>query len=596
MQKPLIVVSYKSEGSEDAALRKLAGWMGVETKTIALADDSDPVAQINSGTFAPHRIALSADTLAELDRSLPDSAAFRRFLETSCESVLVFGCASKPEHEESIRRLTEGRIPHIESATRSVTGATIGFPSANRAISQQFAGLDFIEQNEAIHSVFASDDSGGIMLADGKPVFLSISHGACSIFLLAGIHVPDIDQPASREKGREKSYASLIPFLLFLRSAFGQSCWHGTRKTARLIIDDPLLNDSYGWLEYSRLFASMRKQRFGATIAFIPWNHRRTSKRWTKRTLAENHNFSICIHGCDHTNREFSSGDSLLLEQKAGLSLTRLAQHEQRTRMPFEKVMVFPQGHFSKAGIRALARSHYLAAVNTTCFPTDSEPDELRIRDFLRPAVTRFEGFPIFERHYPKRLIDFAFDLFLGKPAFIVEHHPYFEDGGAALEKFVQELYKIEPNLSWPALTSQIERSCLLRRCNDTEFDVKFFTHIFVLENEQSTKARFHLEKENVTDVQAVFVDGEQAQFALDGTTLKLELELKPSQSRKIEIVDEPKQPVARRNFGLSYNVRVLLRRELSEFRDNALSKHPGILQAAKRIAKSLRVTGERKN
>ena len=77
---------------------------------------------------------------------------------------------------------------------------------------------------------------------------------------------------------------------------------------------------------------------------------------------------------------------------------------------------------------------------------------------------------------------------------------------------------------------------------------------------------------------------------------MKLELELKPSQSRKIEIVDEPKQPVARRNFGLSYNVRVLLRRELSEFRDNALSKHPGILQAAKRIAKSLRVTGDRKN
>jgi hypothetical protein len=125
---------------------------------------------------------------------------------------------------------------------------------------------------------------------------------------------------------------------------------------------------------------------------------------------------------------------------------------------------------------------------------------------------------------------------------------------------------------------------------------VKFFTRIFVLENEQSTKARFHLEKENVTDVQAVFVDGEQAQFALDGTTLKLELELEPGQSRKIEVVDEPKQPVARRNFGLSYNVRVLLRRELSEFRDNSLSKHPGILQAAKRIAKSLRVTGDRKN
>lgn len=498
MHKPLTIVSYKSEDSQEAALRKLAEWMGVETKMTTLTDGSDPIAQINAAAPAQHRLVLSADTFAALDRKLPNSAAFRQFIEKSCESVLVFGFASKPEHEEFVQSLTDGRVQRILPTARNATGATIDFPSAYRPLSQQFAGLEFVEQNEVVHSVFESDESDAIMLSDGKPVFLTMNCGACSIFLLSGIHVPDIDQPALREKGREKSYAALIPFLLFFRVVFGESCWHGTKKTARLIIDDPLLNDSYGWLEYSRLFASMQKQRFGSTIAFIPWNHRRTSKRWTNRTLAGEHNFSICIHGCDHTNREFISRDPALLEQKAGLSLARLAQHEQRTQMPFEKVMVFPQGHFSKTAIRALNRNHYLAAVNTTCFPTDSAPDELCIKDFLRPAVTRFEGFPIFERHYPKRLIDFAFDLFLGKPTFIVEHHPYFEDGGVALEKFVQDLYKIEPDLSWPSLTSQLEKSCLLRQRNDTEFDVKFFTRIFILENEQSAKSRFHLEKDNV--------------------------------------------------------------------------------------------------
>lgn len=596
MQKPLVIVSHKSEGPQEAALRKLAEWMGVETKSIVIADNSNPIAPIDDAASAKPCLALSADTLVALNRGLPAPTSFEQFLEKSCAAALVFGCASKPEHQESIRRLTEGRIQHIAPAARNATGAAIEFPAESRAISQQFAGLDFVEQNEAVHSVFESVEPGAVMLSDGKPVFLLMNRGECSIFLLAGIQVPDIDKPALREKGREKSYAALIPFLLFLRSTFEESCWHGTRKTARLIIDDPLLNDSYGWLEYPRLFASMQKQRFGFTIAFIPWNHRRTSKRWTTRTLAERHNFSICIHGCDHTNREFTSSDAALLEQKAGLSLTRLTQHEQRTQMSFEKVMVFPQGHFSKAGIRALERNHYLAAINTTCFPTDSAPDELRIKEFLRPAVTRFDGFPIFQRHYPNRLIDFAFDLFMGKPAFIVEHHPYFEDGGAALERLVQELYKMEPNLSWPSLTSQIERGCLLRQRNDAEFDVKFFTRVFIVENEQPTKARFYLEKDNLTDVRAMLVDGEPAPFALNEGALKLELELEPGQSRKIEIIDHPRQLSKIRNFGFSYNARVFLRRGLSEFRDNTLSKHPGILKSAKRIAKRLRVTGDRKN
>jgi hypothetical protein len=64
-----------------------------------------------------------------------------------------------------------------------------------------------------------------------------------------------------------------------------------------------------------------------------------------------------------------------------------------------------------------LRASDYLAAVNTSCFPEDCAPDDLRLGDLLRPAITRFHGFPIFQRHYPKRGIDSACDLFLGKPA-----------------------------------------------------------------------------------------------------------------------------------------------------------------------------------
>ena len=90
--------------------------------------------------------------------------------------------------------------------------------------------------------------------------------------------------------------------------------------------------------------------------------------------------------------------------------------------------------------------------MNTTCFPTNGGLDDLKVGDFLRPAVTRYNGFPIFQRRYPRRLFDFAFDLFLGKPALVVEHHDYFSNGCGKLEEFVAELYKLEPALSWPTL------------------------------------------------------------------------------------------------------------------------------------------------
>ena len=79
-----------------------------------------------------------------------------------------------------------------------------------------------------------------------------------------------------------------------------------------------------------------------------------------------------------------------------------------------------------------------------------------KIADFLRPAITRYNGFPIFQRRYPRRLFDSAFDLFLGKPALVVEHHEYFRKGCGAMEEFVAGLYELEPALSWPTFDHSI--------------------------------------------------------------------------------------------------------------------------------------------
>src|SRR6185436_17611319 len=112
--------------------------------------------------------------------------------------------------------------------------------------------------------------------------------------------------------------------------------------------------------------------------------------------------------------------------------------------VPFDEVMVFPQGIFSTAAMAALRASGYLAAVNSTPEPIDTE-GTLQLRDVIDVAVTRFSGFPLFTRRYPSQLAELAFDLFLGKPAFIVEHAGYFRDGYESLIEMLDGLHRIEP-------------------------------------------------------------------------------------------------------------------------------------------------------
>jgi hypothetical protein len=225
---------------------------------------------------------------------------------------------------------------------------------------------------------------------------------------------------------------------------------------------------------------------------------------------------------------------------------------------------------------------------------TEDDLTDLTVGDYLMPAVTRYNGFPIFQRRYPRCLFDFAFDIFLGKPAFIVEHHEYFRDGCKAIEEFVAELHQLEPTLSWPSLTTQLTRSCLRRSLPDGSAEVQFFTRNFELVNRGHGPQRFLLRKHepDSTAVQQVVVDGLGVPFYFEGHLLTLEVEAADNQVRYVEIIGS-EQPRQVGGFGFVHNTGTLLRRGLSEFRDNTLARHDGTLRVAKGIARALKVTGD---
>jgi hypothetical protein len=438
------------------------------------------------------------------------------------------------------------------------------------------------------------------MVADERPTLLRLERGACEVFLLALGRLPSINAPLSPTGGIEDWYDQIIPLLIVLRHCFEGMCWRGVGRGARLIIDDPLLQPTYGFLDFRALRRSMQSAGYGTSMAFIPWNHWRTSKAKAWEVFGGNPNLTICVHGCDHTNREFDALDPGALQWLADTALHRMERHESRTGLAFEPIMVFPQGRFSTRAMLALRRSGYLAAINTTCFPTNAGAEPLVVADFLRPAVTKFHGFPLFQRRYPRRLIDFAFDVFVGRPVFIVQHHQDFSRGYGQLEAFVDGLHKIEPNLQWGALSRELVRSCMVRKASEGTIEVRFFTRRFRLEGtglEADASGRVELafskEEPDASTISTVVVDGKSVPFTRENNHLTFKYQADAGRPIEVEVVDRPRPADATvSRLSVSRTVGVPVRRALSEFRDGTLAKYPRLLAAATGLAKRMGATG----
>ena len=133
-----------------------------------------------------------------------------------------------------------------------------------------------------------------------------------------------------------------------------------------------------------------------------------SAQRLAKLMRERSDRFTVCVHGCDHTEAEFASMDVRELNTRIHLASQRMKAHERRTGVPYAEVMVFPQGEFSSVSLGVLKGHNYLAAVNTSIIPQDfPHAHGLTIAELLAPAISRYSSFPLFMRRYPHNLADF---------------------------------------------------------------------------------------------------------------------------------------------------------------------------------------------
>jgi len=433
-----------------------------------------------------------------------------------------------------------------------------------------------------------------IMTLEKSPSFVRIRARNASIFVWSSLRIFNVSRPLAAEKEFEDAADEYIPAIIFLRFAFDEQCWHNPNLGAGIVIDDPLLRKKYGFITFPQLLESARRHQYHVTLAFIPWNHWRSRAKELKLFRDHSDCFSICLHGCDHTNNEYGLTDYDVLLRKNFVARERMERHGHRTALRSEPLMVCPQERYSLEAMRAFSDSRqFFGLVCTACMPRNLASPQISAADLLLPAQDSFFGFPVFKRHYWNGMETFAMSLFLGKPAILVEHHEFFRNGSAGAEEFVRRLAEMRPGLKWTSLLQTVTSTHARRHVSEGRWEVRFFTDTFHFKHSLEEPIHYRLLRRipEAAVIERVRVGGTDVPFLRENDFLNFEVHALHPQIVSVEVKIAPVTPTKAYSSGLKYQVSVGLRRGLSELRDNIAARNRFALGATRLLTKALKQT-----
>ena len=588
MPSQSVIICSKDLDATDLNLARLLDFFGVGYRIIHLNNcvfEPDCLAE-RLGSDDPC-VFMSCKAIAASLQNSRDCNALRAFLCNNVSHMLVYNISPTDLEISAINCLTDGTIKSLSHFNNGDYQYKVSKDLGE--ICRQFSGLAFGPINNKTDFKFSkTNESAGVsnlVAIDGHPFFVRMNIGKCDAFLVANNRILDINKKTTRMIKTEELFSQIVPEMMFIKYVFNDKCWHNSTSHASLTVDDPLLRQRYGFLDYRRLLEEMDKHEFSASIAFIPWNFRRTSSEVAGLFRERPDRFTICVHGCDHTQNEFGTRDMKELNSKIELATTRMNHHERVAGLRYDKVMVFPQGKFSTSSMRMLKSNNYVAAVNTGAIPVD-ESEGLEVSHFLEPAVMKYESFPLFLRRCPVGCLDFAFDLFLGRPALAVVHHDCFREGYHRIATFIDRMNSLDKNIRWVGLESIIERSYLQRREDDNTINVRMFAKRAVISNTCDHVMKYIITKCETGNVpiEGIVINGKGVSCEVENQLLNLSLEIEPKQSAIVEITYRNDYPYSEERYKIGRGLKVSLRRHLSEIRDHYISRNELLLSIAQRM------------
>ena len=499
--------------------------------------------------------------------------------------------------EEALKWLFEDANVSLQAPPAEKLTIGVSYEYAN--LTGPMTGINFTSQlaseDSVLMGVLAGEASmfATLVSAGNAQMFVRYQHKFAPVFLCTSSRIVDIDEPVRQGFYDIKDhFCSVVPLVMFIKHVFPDLAWGPAELGACLVIDDPLLKPTYGFCNFSKLRDLMQEHQFTTNIAFIPWNWRRTSPATGNFFNQESKHFSISVHGCDHTAGEFGTTSIEALHNKAQLARSRMRDHEARTKIHHDPIMIFPQGVFSSDCPQVLKRNGFLAAVNTEIAPVDSQNAQTRIRDVWDVAIMKYGGFPIFTRRYAFHgLENFAFDLLLGKPCIIVAHHDSFKDEGAALVDLIGEIGALNCSVHWRSLGQVVRRACRRRNNTDGSQHLEMYANELIVENPSNQAIELRIWKRKSSDDVAsqILCDGMPVTWRTKDEHFVFGGRIEPHSESNFRVV-YPEQAVSKNvRRSLRFEAGVAARRLLSEFRDNYVATNWFLSASANKLKSMIR-------
>ena len=571
-----VLLSQRDLSLEDKRIGKLLSFFGVPWRILSvvefLADSTT-----RRSTEWNSRIFCSAEILLQLVKDFDrDQECMQSW--TGIHSAFVYAGRDSGILAKLVQRLTGNKSVKIAKIDAGVGDVIV----SDRV--DDFCGVMAGVQSTASRT--NSDAELVLNVSEGNATsIISVGHGAAflkveykggAVFLSTSSEIIDIDaELVSQNFDVREQFLSAVPVVLYIKWAFAETCWGAPETNACLIIDDPVLKSRHGFVNFQELLSLMKRHKFSSNIAFIPWNWRRSSPEITRLFRESPENYSVSVHGCDHTRAEFGSSDRQRLYWKAQLALERMNRHETITGIRHDRVMVFPQGIFSEAAISALKHTDLIAAVNNDLISTDPHRRAVILSELWDVAVMGHSSFPIFTRRYPWEGIEnFAFDALLGKPAIIVIHHDYCSNHCSRLINFIERVNVLECAPTWRSLGEVVRRSCRQRELSSGAVEIEMYAKELRVENRSERPKRFLIRRRECEPSAIREICDGSGPIAWNSVNghINFEIDLSSGESKMVSIKFHGLAGIGCNGDNLPYRFKAMLRRYLCEVRDNYLT------------------------
>jgi hypothetical protein len=537
-------------------------------------------------------VMTSASCLAALWGDRGNTGAWQKWM-TEAESVYVYGFSEDRTSQQLLRSLTGDAAATV----RSMNGpqALISLSDDSPELCSSMSGMRFTvripEKQTTFNLPLRGDSFRSIASSDQGQVFLSVDRHGTRFFLNSSSDVVDVSVSTTKYFDVKENFFDAVPLVMYAKWAFGIG---GTPDiSASLIVDDPPLKPRYGFLKYREILRLMDEHNFATTIAFIPWNWHRTDSRTVQLFHERPDRLSLCVHGCDHTSKEFADRSAAVLSKRIAVASRRMELLERTTNLRHDRVMLFPQGAFSAGAARVLKLHGYWAAANTETVPVHKDENKTTVGDLLSVAIMKYSSFPMFTRRYIAHGVEnFAFDGLLGKPCLIAAHHDDFAGDARILLEIIAKLNALNWKLGWRSLGEALSRTFRIRTDCESDTSVEMYGTNLIYRNciGSPNGTTFVKEESDFDCVSEVTVNGQRVDHLQQNGHLKFQAAVPPNESAQLRIIYSGGPSFPLTQDGVKYRAKAVLRRYLSEFRDNYLSQNELLQQSATRIKEALRL------